>query len=1065
MPARSSFPTVAEQIITFNKNLVDTLNKINSLATTQDPSVTVQILDEQGILREYSLPSFSYLKAEIDRLNNNINSLYNVDDAGALIQTSSQNKYKKIVTVDLNKEPNSMGELNQITTFKSTKNWIFDGLLNPMLQAEFDLSDKVENNVRKCLVRRYIIDFSKTEAGDLTPLGQSALNSFNDLFRNKTNISIDEFIRWHQTTPGIVSGLEPNLDEQVFDLDPNELLYDGDFSVLKTEEDRLNKKLWYHLNTIDYLVTGTGEVRQLAQGDEIIINVDQCTTRYKVIEISTASSNFRVRFERVEGSQPIPVGVGTLKIYSPIVYKKTVKVSIGYNERNVIFIKPLNTENHLLAKNWSLGTGFWSNDLRLSSDDSDNGKTMEQFYIEKVYDYGQVLKDLVAKKIPNSLAGTPTPPSLISTNFKVVQINKHLTDTPDANLIKNKHNQQQNLKSEVQQITEAIQDKQKQLKTTRFTSEAAKNQFNNELDQLTKKKDSKSRLLTTVVNEIIDLSKSANVKVNPKFSVRGFWAMPEAVLTRGTKPQEVVQFRVQYRYLSKDGKETPVETFKITTEEVAPSTGKVLPPTNGAFSNWIEFKTDSRKRVRNEQTGEYTWVIENTSDADTPNINQIDISIQPDEKIEIRVKSISEVGWPESPVESDWSEPIQIEFPDDLKNVLNENDFILKEASQEELKVRMDAELSAKGLDEHLSVTTVINNKTYHHPADRILSGFKDENGNVLDLFEYLTRLENRVKSLEEKIKRAKGELDVSIFRNNQEFVVKNNSEVVFTVDCEDYLDPFSGAGIPTGRVYSNNIYVIKDFLLRVRNKSVDSPLGLLSNRTYTSNPDVYNTATPQVFWVSDQNELLMSSVTGQTRTQLNNQFIWMINYDTINQTTVTKLSENIGNAFTTSNSVTNISGSTEFNLGYNETSILSFIGNNNSLLDVSKWIDNTISIASTTKLLTTIHPVVQDLDKLVETNSDKIKTIDGGDNNAINIPINIYFKMNALDPTQTGLNYQYINLNSANQTVRHVKKLKFFLENEAENRPFVFTIKFNINRNKIALKKNLSTSANPQLL
>jgi hypothetical protein len=38
----------------------------------------------------------------------------------------------------------------------------------------------------------------------------------------------------------------------------------------------------------------------------------------------------------------------------------------------------------------------------------------------------------------------------------VVQINKHLTDTPDSNLIKQKHNQQKSLKSEVEQLNSAI---------------------------------------------------------------------------------------------------------------------------------------------------------------------------------------------------------------------------------------------------------------------------------------------------------------------------------------------------------------------------------------------------------------------------------------------------------------------------------------------------------------------------------------------------------------------------------------------------------------------------------
>ena len=61
---------------------------------------------------------------------------------------------------------------------------------------------------------------------------------------------------------------------------------------------------------------------------------------------------------------------------------------------------------------------------------------------------------------------------------------------------------------------------------------------------------------------------------------------------------------------------------------------------------------------------------------------------------------------------------------------------------------------------------------------------------------------------------------------------------------------------------------------------------------------------------------------------------------------------------------------------------------------------------------------------------------------------------MNSLDSNQNGLNYKYLDLNSSRQTVKHVKKIKFYLENEIENRPFTFSIKFNINRSKVILRK-----------
>ena len=117
-----------------------------------------------------------------------------------------------------------------------------------------------------------------------------------------------------------------------------------------------------------------------------------------------------------------------------------------------------------MLKSGILPDGFYTNDLRLQSTGNANGLTMEQFYIEYVFDYGIALQDLVAKKTPNSLAGTPNIPAINTDNFKVVQINKHLTDTPDANLIKQKHNYQISLKSEVKQIDDAILDRNKKLK-------------------------------------------------------------------------------------------------------------------------------------------------------------------------------------------------------------------------------------------------------------------------------------------------------------------------------------------------------------------------------------------------------------------------------------------------------------------------------------------------------------------------------------------------------------------------------------------------------------------------
>ena len=1057
MSLSSSYQSIAEQIVVFNNNIVELLSKLNSLTTSPDPSVNVEVTDNAGVQRVYSLPSFSFLSSEISRLNNNINAIYGLDGSGSLVQPSNNSSFRKIVAVEINKEPVDITNLNSVSNFSASKNWFFDGLLNPQLFVTFDLEGKIDDTVDRCLVRRYIISFQKNADGTLSSNGQLALNSFNLNFRQKTDITQENLLNWMLTTPGVMNATNPEYDEQVFELEPNFLLYDGTFTVIKAEEDVLNKKIWYHLNTLDYTNVETSVVRQLSIGDELIVNLAGSSTKYKILEVSILQSNPRIRVERSQGFDPIPIGFNSLKIHSPIRYTKRLRVSIGYDERCVVFTKAINGTNGIQSKNWSLGSGFWTNDLILSSSDNFNGTPFETFYSGQVYDYGKVLTDLVSKKIPNQFsAALPSPPELVTRNFQVVQINTHLTNQVDSNALKNIYSQNKSLHSEIDQLSKAILEKTTQLQVTRFATASDREQWQNEIDRLVSLKETKTQLFRSNLDQITTLTNTLRNKDSAKYRVRGFWPLPQPVSVRGTLPQEVVQFRVQYRYLSNDGSESPVQLFKLSSS----STG--IGAVRGVFSNWTEYKTDVRKRVYNSSNGEYTWQIEDVSDADTPNINQLDIPIQPNERVEFRVKSISEVGWPESPVESDWSQPITVTFPDDLSTLAIESDFLLKEATKDELKVNILDEFSSRGVDTHLSDTVVANDKTFLHKSENILSGFRDANGIAIDLYSYLQSLENKIRNLESLISRTRSQLSVVLYRNNEEFIVGNGSDLVFNIECEDYALPFTGASlvnsssIPTGRVYANNIYVIKDFLLQFKNTSPESPLGIISSKEYTSG-DIYDTRVPQVMWVNDQDELLVSNQKGVTNTQLDYQYLWSVNFTSLTQNLQgTKLSDNIGNDFLAvgDNSLTDVLSSKEFNLGYSENELLNFVGDNNSIFDPQKWIDQTETISSETKLLTTCHPMTPRLEDLVESNAKKIKEVTSTSSDWINISLPIYFKLNSLDNvTKTGENYEWINLNNSTRTVKHTKKIKLFIETNQDTRPFVFTVTFNLNRNKVVVQ------------
>jgi hypothetical protein len=1043
--ANATFHTVAEQVLLFNNNITQMLSQLNNLFTSDSSSLTINYSDFSGVVTQYTIPSFGYIQGEINRLNNNVNSLFNISSSGATIQSGSSS-FQKVVTVDLNSEPANIPALTMVSSFVANKNWVFDTLVDPELYLQLDLTGLIDSSVRKVLSRRYIVEFDTDINGNLTQLGQSALNSFNNKYRNVNNIDYNSFLTWYASTPGLLNSINPNYDEKKIDLEPNALKYNGIFSVLKTEEDTINNILYYHVNTLNYLDNTNNSIKQLAVNDELIINVTNSSTKYLIIEISMASSNPRLVLQRVEGNNPIPIGSNTLKLYSPVLNNYTIQVPFGYNERSVLFTKAINMDTYIESKNWSPGYGFWTNDLNLASNDSNNGTPLTQYYVNNVNDYGKVLKGLVVKNISNSDGLVPNIPILNVNDFQIVQTNTNLTSTSDSDKLKNLNNQLLSLNSEIEQINAAIQTKNNQLQINRFTSDSAKKQFQNEIVSLNNQKASKTTLLTSVTNQIVSLSNSPNILASPEFSVRGFWAIPNPVSKSGVAPQYVIQFEYRYKKLDSNGKEMPIDSFNISSTN-----------TKAAFSNWINVKTDIRKRVYDSTTGTYTWQIEDVTNPDVNNINQLDIPVKYGEQVEIQVRAISEVGWPDTPIYSDWGSSVIIPFPTSLNQVTNQSSSIINNANKQEVVSTVLNELESMGVNDLLSEKSVINNQTYYFNSNTILSGFKDSNGNSIGLFDYLTLLQNRILVLENTISQAIGDLTITIFKNSEQFVVTNGSSLSFNLECEDYLTPYvSNNTINTGRVYQNNIYVIKDFMIKISNNTTSSKLGLLSNRLYNSgNTDVYQQTAPQVFWVDSQNNLITNDQSGISKTQLDNQFIWSVNYDNITSSTITKLSDNVGSTFLSSNSITNILGSNNYNIGYSDQSILSFKGNNKSLLDTTKWLDDTVSVASTTKLLSSVHPVIDKLSSVIETNSSKTHTIGVGVKNDINIPINIYFKMNALDNTQSGLDYNYIDLNQKSKTITHTKELKILVDSLSDNRPTIFSIKFNLNRSKIIVGKN----------
>ena len=87
----------------------------------------------------------------------------------------------------------------------------------------------------------------------------------------------------------------------------------------------------------------------------------------------------------------------------------------------------------------------------------------------------------------------------------------------------------------------------------------------------------------------------------PKYRVRGFWPIPPPKQSPDTGKQEVIQFIIEYRYLSDSGIAPAVQQIEFLDNNGQQKTG--------AFSNWNKIITDIRSKVYDLNTGTYVWGV------------------------------------------------------------------------------------------------------------------------------------------------------------------------------------------------------------------------------------------------------------------------------------------------------------------------------------------------------------------------------------------------------------------------------------------------------------------------
>jgi len=792
MAENNSIQTMLPELLRLFNNSLESFEKVNQAITSSRDSVTVNIQNQDGTNARVTIPSFGFLKNSVDRLQSNIDTITNVSGSDSSIRLPD-GTFRKLVLAKLPTEAADITAMNSVNEFSVKPNWFFEELINPLLFVSFDITGQAPIDTERCIVKRFILDTNT----------QSKINFFDSNYNGIANIDYDTFLQ-----EIVEKNISYVLDEAVVDLPPRDLRYSGNFSVIRIGEESVTETVngvaqttiqkLYKLNKIFYTDSEADfdDTVQLKVGDSLEVVSDPIDTRYTVTQIDTSTNSVILRLQ--EGSRTVSIGADVLKIGSSVNDILEVDVTVGFGERCVTFLKPIDPDSKIPAINYSPGSGFFTNDLN-TIDAAGNQQTLADYYQQSAIDFGRYLLSFAQDKIPTSREGIiPNAPVLNSDDFSVTLINGQVSNSDAIVQLQDLNNQKNTIQATLTELDTAIAQSRTKIQTTNYSTEVERDADKNALQGLITERASQAKLYASVVTEIDSSAQDNSVSsVTPKYRVRGFWSMPEEKSAPSTGVQDIVKFVYRYRYLSADGAANPVDQFSYTDGSGT---------SQGAFSNYVQVESVLRPRVKNTLTGLFEWAPIDDDNADSININQLDIPIRKGEQVEIQVKSVSEAGWPSNPLESPYSNTVRVEFPADLSSD-NAIESILAQNQEDLAKVSLEEDLEAKGLNTHLSSSFTANETYYAHSSPVIASGFLSENQTPIDLFTKLTEMQNQLDLFAEILSNAQGELKTTLV-DDQGNTIKLRRNSVTKVFAGFYSQEVNGLDDPRGAIISKTYFI-----------------------------------------------------------------------------------------------------------------------------------------------------------------------------------------------------------------------------------------------------------------
>ena len=799
-----------------NANITDYLKQIESLTSTNlqilktinDSFFTKKSHLYAEIDNEtFLIPSFISLENKINMLQENFENLVHAPATGEAHFNFNGNS-RAIEVRKYNCTPEHV-VLPYVENFYTERNDIFKDFLTPIPYINLDLptipNDITDVNVKKIVVKSEALkNVFKEKLEDYSSISENYSDIAKLLYNYNEGKDYEEYdsvykLPTHKNVGTGTYEIESVISDEIDD-DLNE------FFTLKIADD-LTYYLFDETLTKD-LQVGDELVNYDASGKVVIteINKESNTIVVKVVNgeylnfLGTDSYEFNDNGEIHE--------LSLLRFFAGVDLNDNKYVKVPLEEDQYIFIAaaPINQRMNIQSA-WGIGLIIDTHSLINSNNETQKFK---EYYDKNVQNIGDIIFEMTSV-ITTPITSLPTNsfekitsyrPRLNKNDLTVIQINKHLNNSPAVETIRKTYNQKKEAEAELKNIQAKLYELNTKLSSTKFNAAVSvRNTYLTEQSDLIRQKES---LIATINSAIDEITLSANRNEipidNAKYRIRGFYKVPNFTntdLKDLISEDNVIGINVQYRYKNISSKYGYVVSYNAVDEKYI-------------YSDWNTVYTPLRNRIATIKDGEYTYKYEETNENNNePSYNQIDIPISQGETVDIRLKLVYDYGQPFVNVSSRWSNIISISFPEEFINDIDIKK-ILTEISTNVATNKLNSLLESNGVNKHIDDSILEATKIYYHKPEHISSGFMTENNQIISLKDKLISLENDIALLKNDVFNQTSTYEVSLSVGDNAKRIYPNTENVFALEAYDSFSEL----LKSDNLLTSGPYTIKNGVL-----------------------------------------------------------------------------------------------------------------------------------------------------------------------------------------------------------------------------------------------------------